>query len=294
GLAGLGGRDGRRPGVGAPPLHRLHRGEGQYAAAAVLADHDRRGDLALLVALEAVGALLHLGGDGDHGDEQAGRREGGEDLAVPDLASGVLLQSGGEFGVGRSVVVEEALSTGDGRSGHAWRLYPPRRADGDRNGLCPLRARRMSLRRQGPWPPRGPAVAVSLPAVGTRSSAVSSDRSLPLPPLARSSGPAPEAGWPGVGDAPERFGRSRCALRRPPRRADAPGTRRRGGSPGTGGWEMTEISEHGLVPGSWRIDRVHSQVGFNVRHMMVSRVRGRFEVFEAVLNDHAEPLSAPP
>src|SRR5690606_1887893 len=112
GLAGLGGRVGRRAGVGAPPLDRLPRGEGQYAAAAGLAEHDRRGDLALLVALEAVGALLRRGGDGDHGDEQAGRREGGEDLAVPDLASGVLLQSGDEFGVGRSVVVEEALSTG--------------------------------------------------------------------------------------------------------------------------------------------------------------------------------------
>ncbi|GAA1116966.1 YceI family protein [Nocardiopsis composta] len=55
---------------------------------------------------------------------------------------------------------------------------------------------------------------------------------------------------------------------------------------------MTEISEHGLVPGTWRIDRVHSQVGFNVRHMMVSRVRGRFDVFDAVLTVPEDPMAA--
>lgn len=35
----------------------------------------------------------------------------------------------------------------------------------------------------------------------------------------------------------------------------------------------------GYVVGSWQIDPVHSEVGFSVRHMMVSKVRGRFTKF---------------
>jgi polyisoprenoid-binding protein YceI len=36
----------------------------------------------------------------------------------------------------------------------------------------------------------------------------------------------------------------------------------------------------GYVAGTWTIDPVHSEVGFTVRHLMVSKVRGRFEKFE--------------
>jgi polyisoprenoid-binding protein YceI len=36
----------------------------------------------------------------------------------------------------------------------------------------------------------------------------------------------------------------------------------------------------GYVAGAWAIDPVHSEIGFSVRHLMVSRVRGRFEKFE--------------
>ncbi len=36
----------------------------------------------------------------------------------------------------------------------------------------------------------------------------------------------------------------------------------------------------GYVAGTWAIDPVHSEVGFSVRHMMVSKVRGRFTKFE--------------
>lgn len=35
----------------------------------------------------------------------------------------------------------------------------------------------------------------------------------------------------------------------------------------------------GYVAGTWTIDPVHSEVGFSVRHMMVSKVRGRFTSF---------------
>jgi len=37
------------------------------------------------------------------------------------------------------------------------------------------------------------------------------------------------------------------------------------------------------VAGTWTIDPVHSEVGFSVRHMMVSKVRGRFTKFSGEL-----------
>src|SRR3712207_5810615 len=41
----------------------------------------------------------------------------------------------------------------------------------------------------------------------------------------------------------------------------------------------TEIP--GYVVGTWDVDPVHSEVSFSVRHMMVSKVRGRFGSFSA-------------
>jgi len=46
---------------------------------------------------------------------------------------------------------------------------------------------------------------------------------------------------------------------------------------------MTEATTAATIPGyvagKWSIDPVHSEVGFSVRHMMVSKVRGRFTEF---------------
>lgn len=39
----------------------------------------------------------------------------------------------------------------------------------------------------------------------------------------------------------------------------------------------------GLTPGTWNIDPAHSAFGFQVRHMMVSKVRGKFDEFNATL-----------
>src|ERR1700761_4283062 len=36
----------------------------------------------------------------------------------------------------------------------------------------------------------------------------------------------------------------------------------------------------GYVAGTWTIDGAHSEVGFAVRHMMVSKVRGKFTKFD--------------
>jgi polyisoprenoid-binding protein YceI len=44
---------------------------------------------------------------------------------------------------------------------------------------------------------------------------------------------------------------------------------------------MTEATTiPGWVAGTWAIDPIHSEVGFSVRHLMLSKVRGRFEKFE--------------
>jgi len=36
----------------------------------------------------------------------------------------------------------------------------------------------------------------------------------------------------------------------------------------------------GYMAGAWTVDPVHSEVGFSARHMMVSKVRGKFTTFE--------------
>lgn len=44
-------------------------------------------------------------------------------------------------------------------------------------------------------------------------------------------------------------------------------------------YDMTNAQNLGLTPGTWNIDPIHSSVGFSVRHMMVSKVKGQFEEF---------------
>jgi polyisoprenoid-binding protein YceI len=48
----------------------------------------------------------------------------------------------------------------------------------------------------------------------------------------------------------------------------------------------------GYVAGTWAIDPVHSEVGFTVRHMMVSKVRGRFTGFSGEFVTGAGPLDS--
>ena len=48
----------------------------------------------------------------------------------------------------------------------------------------------------------------------------------------------------------------------------------------------------GYVAGTWNIDPVHSEVGFSVRHMMVSKVRGRFTTFSGQLVTTADPAGS--
>ncbi|RCV56690.1 YceI family protein [Marinitenerispora sediminis] len=52
------------------------------------------------------------------------------------------------------------------------------------------------------------------------------------------------------------------------------------------------MSEQTLTPGIWKIDPAHSEVGFSVRHMMISKVRGRFETFDATLTVTEDPAQS--
>jgi polyisoprenoid-binding protein YceI len=55
---------------------------------------------------------------------------------------------------------------------------------------------------------------------------------------------------------------------------------------------FTETAIPGYVTGTWTIDPVHSEVGFSVRHMMVSKVRGRFTKFSGELVTADDPLAS--
>ena len=46
---------------------------------------------------------------------------------------------------------------------------------------------------------------------------------------------------------------------------------------------MSVATEQAIAAGTWKIDTVHSHVGFAVRHMVVSTFRGRFEDYDGAL-----------
>jgi polyisoprenoid-binding protein YceI len=47
-----------------------------------------------------------------------------------------------------------------------------------------------------------------------------------------------------------------------------------------------------IAAGTWKVDRAHSEVGFTVRHMMVSRVRGTFRDYDATITIADDPLQS--
>jgi polyisoprenoid-binding protein YceI len=53
---------------------------------------------------------------------------------------------------------------------------------------------------------------------------------------------------------------------------------------------LTQIP--GYVAGTWSIDPVHSEVGFAARHMMVSKVRGKFRTFSGQVVTGEDPLGS--
>ena len=54
----------------------------------------------------------------------------------------------------------------------------------------------------------------------------------------------------------------------------------------------TQTSIPGYVAGTWDIDPVHSEIGFSARHMMVSKVRGRFTTFSGQIVTAEDPTKS--
>ena len=55
---------------------------------------------------------------------------------------------------------------------------------------------------------------------------------------------------------------------------------------------VTETGIPGYEVATWTIDPVHSEVGFSVRHMMVSKVRGRFTNFSGEIVTAEDPTQS--
>ena len=54
----------------------------------------------------------------------------------------------------------------------------------------------------------------------------------------------------------------------------------------------TTTTVPGLVPGTWVLDPVHSDVSFSVRHLMVSKVRGRFSKATGTIHVAEDPTDS--
>jgi polyisoprenoid-binding protein YceI len=55
---------------------------------------------------------------------------------------------------------------------------------------------------------------------------------------------------------------------------------------------QSALNVPGLTAGTWIIDPVHSEVGFVARHLMVSKVRGKFTQFEGTITIGENPLDS--
>jgi polyisoprenoid-binding protein YceI len=55
---------------------------------------------------------------------------------------------------------------------------------------------------------------------------------------------------------------------------------------------MTQTIIPNYVAGTWSLDAAHTEIGFVVRHMMVSKVRGRFEKYNATIVTAPNPTES--
>jgi polyisoprenoid-binding protein YceI len=53
---------------------------------------------------------------------------------------------------------------------------------------------------------------------------------------------------------------------------------------------MADLSQ--LTPGTWNVDPTHSSVGFVARHLMITKVRGRFTDFSGTIEIAPDPLQS--
>jgi len=54
----------------------------------------------------------------------------------------------------------------------------------------------------------------------------------------------------------------------------------------------TSTSTTQLPAGTWKIDPIHSRIGFSVRHLMISKVKGSFKTFSGTVTVPENPLEA--
>ncbi len=55
---------------------------------------------------------------------------------------------------------------------------------------------------------------------------------------------------------------------------------------------MSTVTTPDVTAGTWVFDPSHSEIGFSVRHLMVSKVKGRFSTFEGSIKIADEPVSS--
>ncbi len=55
---------------------------------------------------------------------------------------------------------------------------------------------------------------------------------------------------------------------------------------------MSTVTKPEITPGTWTFDPAHSEIGFSVRHLMVSKVKGRFSTFEGNITIAEDPLKS--
>jgi polyisoprenoid-binding protein YceI len=55
---------------------------------------------------------------------------------------------------------------------------------------------------------------------------------------------------------------------------------------------MTSVAIPGYLSGAWTPDPTHSEIAFTVRHLMISKVRGRFTGFDVAIVTGEDPLDS--
>jgi polyisoprenoid-binding protein YceI len=52
------------------------------------------------------------------------------------------------------------------------------------------------------------------------------------------------------------------------------------------------VAVPGYLVGTWKVDPIHSEIAFSARHLMISRVRGRFTTYDATIETSPDPLDS--
>ncbi len=54
----------------------------------------------------------------------------------------------------------------------------------------------------------------------------------------------------------------------------------------------TTVTIPGYLAGTWKVDPAHSEIAFSVRHLMISKVRGRFTSYNVTIVTSQDPLGS--